>query len=114
MPISTFTNGNGHGHDRPKRPEIVPFPEDRLPPQNVEAEQGVLGAILLANEVLHDIVPILRVEDFWRDDHQIIYKVIRALYDEGKPVDTILLEEELTRPRERERAGGAGARAGGA
>ena len=104
MPIPSFHPGNGQ--DRPKRPDIVPFPEDRLPPQNIEAEQGVLGAILLDNEVLHDVVPLLKVEDFWRDDHQIIYRVIRLLYDLGKPVDAVLVEEELIRLGEFDRIGG--------
>jgi replicative DNA helicase len=44
-----------------------------LPPQHLEAERGVLGSILLDNEVMHDIVVFLRTEDFYRDAHQIIY-----------------------------------------
>ncbi len=104
MSAQPFNPGNGQ--DRPKRADIVPFPEDRLPPQNIEAEQSVLGAILLDNEVLHDVVPLLKVEDFWRSDHQIIYRAIRHLYDEGKPVDTTILYEELTVRGELERIGG--------
>lgn len=98
-------NSGGRGKG-PKLPAIVSFPEDRLPPQNIEAEQGVLGAILLDNEVLHDVVPILKVEDFWRDDHQIIYRAIRELYDLGKPVDALILDEELKRRGEADRIGG--------
>lgn len=70
---------------------------DRLPPQNLEAEQGVLGSILLDNDVLHEIVPILRPDDFYRDTHQIIYRTICDLYDLGKAIDYITLVEELTR-----------------
>jgi replicative DNA helicase len=80
---------------------------DRLPPQNIEAEQGVLGSILLDNEILHDIVPILKVDDFFRDSHQIIYRAIRNLYDLAKPVDWIILEDELRRSDEIEKIGGA-------
>ncbi len=106
MPPQPFNPG-GKGSDRPKRPTIVPFPEDRLPPQNIEAEQGVLGAILIDNEVMHDVVPLLKVEDFWRDDHQLIFGAIRELYSAGKPVDLILLHEELVRRGEFERIGGS-------
>ncbi len=104
MSAKPFNSGNGH--DRGNRVAIVPFPEDRLPPQSIEAEQGVLGAILLDNEVLHDVIPILKAQDFWRDDHQIIYRAIRDLYDVGKPVDAIILDEELKRRGEFDRIGG--------
>ena len=68
-----------------------------LPPQNLEAEQGVLGSILLDNDVLHDVVGLLKVEDFYRDSHQILYRAIRDLYDLGKAIDAITLADELIR-----------------
>jgi replicative DNA helicase len=104
MPDPTFNKSQGH--ERPKRPVIVPFPEDRLPPQNLGAEQSVLGAILLDNDVLHEVVPILKVEDFYRDNHQILFRIIRELYDQGKPIDLIILAEELERRQEFEKVGG--------
>ena len=79
---------------------------DRLPPQNLEAEQGVLGSILLDNEVLHDIIPVLRPEHFYRDSHQVLYRAIRDLYDQAKALDSITLEEELRRRDELEKVGG--------
>ena len=79
---------------------------DRLPPQNLEAEQGVLGSVLLDNDVLHDVIPILKVEDFYRDTHQILYRTIRDLYDLGKPVDVLTLAEELSRRDELKAVGG--------
>jgi replicative DNA helicase len=95
-------NGNGNGKSRS---ETGP-PTDRLPPQNLEAEQGVIGAIVLDNEVLHDVIPLLRVDDFYRDTHQIIYRAIRDLYDLGKPIDLVILSEELGRRGELEAIGG--------
>jgi replicative DNA helicase len=68
---------------------------DRLPPQHLEAERGVLGSILLDNEVMHDIVVFLRAEDFYRDAHQVIYAAIRELYDKAKGIDAVTLAEEL-------------------
>ena len=103
MSLQPFNPGNGHG---PQRPSVVPFPEDRLPPQNIEAEQGVLGAILLDNDVLHDVVQILKVEHFWRDAHQTIYRAICELYGAGKPIDALLLDEELKQRGESDRVGG--------
>jgi replicative DNA helicase len=97
---------NGNGHEGPRRPTIVPLPDDRLPPQNLEAERGVLGAILLDNDTLHEVVPLLKVEDFYRDSHRILYRTIRDLYDLGRPVDSIILGDELRRREEYEKIGG--------
>jgi replicative DNA helicase len=90
-------NGNGSHHGRNGSGLDSSPLGDRLPPQNIEAEQGVLGSILLENDVLHDVVPVLKVEDFYRDTHQVIYQVICDLYDLGKPIDALTLAEELIR-----------------
>src|SRR5262249_1623190 len=102
--MSTVPKGSGKG--RFEMSPTLALPPDRLPPQNIEAEQGVLGGVLLDNEMLHEVIPLLKVEDFYRDSHQVIYRAIRDLYDQGKPVDAILLAEELTRREEFEKVGG--------
>jgi replicative DNA helicase len=103
--MSASTNGNGHSSP-PRRQAPSGFPEDRLPPQNLEAEQGVLGGLLRDNERLHDVVQILRPEDFYRDSHQILYRAIRDLYDQSKGIDALILAEELKRRGEFEKVGG--------
>ena len=99
-------NGNGHGYDRAPKLEGPPSLTDRLPPQHIEAERGVLGSILLDNDNLHEIVSFLRVEDFYRDAHQVIYKAVRDLYDLGKGIDAITLFDELTRRGQYDAVGG--------
>jgi replicative DNA helicase len=100
-------NGNGQGPGRPPRGASPPAAlADRLPPQNLEAEQGVLGSILQENDVLHDVVPLLTVEDFYRDAHQVIYRAVRDLYDLGKAVDGITLADELARRDQLQAVGG--------
>jgi replicative DNA helicase len=79
---------------------------DRLPPQNLEAERSVLGSMLLDNDVLHEIVPILAVADFYRETHQTIYQAIRDLYDQGKGIDAVTLADELTRRDQFDKVGG--------
>ena len=106
MSASPFANGHGPNSERPRRPEVLSFPEDRLPPQNLPAEEGVLGGVLRNNELLHEIVLLLRPEDFYRDSHQIIYRAIRDLYDQQRPIDAIILADELLRRDEYERVGG--------
>lgn len=70
---------------------------DHLPPQNLEAERCTLGAILLDNDVLHDIAQAVKPGDFYRDAHQTIYRAILDLYDQGEPIDAVSLADELTR-----------------
>jgi replicative DNA helicase len=104
--MSDFSNGNGHGRPPKLFDPAGSIPEDRLPPQNLQAEEGVLASILLDNEMLHEVVPILKVEDFYRDNHQVIYRAIRDLYDLGRAVDAITLIEELVRRGQFESVGG--------
>ena len=79
---------------------------DRLPPQNTEAEQGIFGSILLDQSVLHDIVPMLRADDFYRDSHTILWETIAGMYGRGERVDTILLAERLKQDGNLARIGG--------
>src|SRR5579883_77192 len=96
---------NGNGVERSVKPDMSAL-GDRLPPQNLEAERSVLGSILLDNDVLHEIIPILSVADFYRDAHQVIYQAIREMYDHGKAVDAVTLADELIRRDQFTKIGG--------
>ncbi|MBW8824452.1 MAG: replicative DNA helicase, partial [Xanthomonadales bacterium] len=65
----------------------------RIPPQSVEAEQAVLGGLMLVPESFDRIADILTDRDFYRRDHQQIYRAIRELSDKGKPFDAVTLGE---------------------
>lgn len=79
----------------------------RVPPHNIEAEQGVLGGMLLNSEVIADVFEELRVEDFYRPAHQAIYAAILHLYGESSEVDPILVAGRLDKTGDLERIGGA-------
>lgn len=70
---------------------------DNLPPQNLEAESGVLGSILQDNAVLSDVRPVLTADDFYRDAYQVVYRAMLALDDVPTPIDLVTLADELTR-----------------
>ncbi len=67
----------------------------QIPPQNIEAEQSVLGASLLDKEVLSTITEIIDVSDFYREDHKEIFEAIMDLYERGEPIDLITVSEQL-------------------
>lgn len=79
----------------------------RVPPHNIEAEQAVLGAILLDNDVITDVVELLKPEDFYRESHSIIYRTILELYDKNQPVDLITVTDELNQRKLLDKVGGA-------
>jgi len=71
----------------------------RLPPQAVEAEQSVLGSMLLSKEAIGKAVELLDESCFYRVEHQQIFQAIVGLYDANKPVDLITLTQELKKRR---------------
>jgi replicative DNA helicase len=79
---------------------------DRQPPQDVPAEQSVLGGMLLSKDAIADVVEVLRSTDFYRPAHQIIYDTILDLYGRGEPADAVTVSAELTRAGQLMRVGG--------
>jgi replicative DNA helicase len=78
----------------------------RVPPQNLEAEQSVLGAILLDNDAINQTLEILTTEDFYRETHREIFRAMVALVDRLQPVDAITLTEALRTSGTLEAGGG--------
>ncbi|MFX3623275.1 MAG: replicative DNA helicase [Ectobacillus sp.] len=79
---------------------------DRTPPQNIEAEQAVLGAIFLEQEALTVSSEILIPEDFYRTAHQKIFQAMLSLSDKGEPVDLVTVTAELADQNLLEEVGG--------
>jgi replicative DNA helicase len=79
----------------------------RVPPQNLEAEQSVLGAILLENEGINQALEILTAEDFYRESHREIFRAMVELTDHNQPVDAITLVDALRTKSALEAVGGA-------
>ncbi len=79
---------------------------DKIPPQSVEVEQAVLGAMLLDKEAVGKAVEVIDKDAFYRDDHQKIFSAIVALYDKNQPVDIITVSDELATRKELDNVGG--------
>ena len=80
---------------------------DRVPPHNMEAEESVLGSMMLSGEAIASVVETLKAEDFYRPAHRRIFESILGIYARGEPVDAITVVEELKRRHEIEDVGGA-------
>jgi replicative DNA helicase len=80
---------------------------DRQPPQDLTAEQSVLGGMMLSKDAIADVVEVLRPNDFYRPAHQLVYDCILDLYSRGEPADAVTVAAELERRAEIRRVGGA-------
>lgn len=83
-----------------------PTLDARVPPNSLEAEMSVLGAMMLSQEAAGDVIQIVRADDFYRKSHRIIFEVLVELADRGDAVDMVILKDELTRRAQLEAVGG--------
>ncbi len=79
----------------------------KVPPQAVDLEEAVLGAIMLEKDALTAVIDILKPEMFYKDNHQTIYKAITKLFAKSEPVDILTVTEELKKSGELELIGGS-------
>ncbi len=85
----------------------APMVGARIPPHNLEAEQSVLGAMLLSREAIAEVVENLGADHFYKPAHGHVYEAMTALYGAGQPVDAVTVAEELERGGLLESVGGA-------
>src|SRR5919106_551433 len=90
-----------------ERPSPTAPEYDRQPPQDVAAEQSVLGGMLLSKDAIADVVEVLAGPGFYRPAHQVIYDRILDLYGRGEPADAITVAAELNRTDQLSKMGGA-------
>ena len=79
---------------------------DRLPPQDVQAEQSVLGGMLISKDAIAEAAERLKSNDFYRPAHETLYEAMVDLFSRGEPVDAITVADELTKRGTLQRVGG--------
>ncbi len=79
---------------------------DRLPPQNIEAEQSVLGALMLDKDAIIKVSDILQAEDFYRNNHQEIFQATLDLFEHGEPIDLLSVSNKLEEKDKVKQVGG--------
>jgi len=80
---------------------------DRTPPQDIAAEQSVLGGMMLSKDAIADVIEQLKGADFYRPAHEVVYEAVLDLYGRGEPADAVTVAAELTKRGEITRIGGA-------
>lgn len=68
----------------------------RIPPNNIDAEKSVLGAVLVSPDALLDIIDIIRPDDFYRKDHETIFSAMMDLFNANRPIDVVTVTEKLS------------------
>ncbi|MFZ1811952.1 MAG: replicative DNA helicase [Candidatus Saccharimonadales bacterium] len=82
-------------------------PEGKIPPHNLDAEMSLLGAILIDEEVLTDVMDKVKAEDFYEKRHQRIFAAILRLFEMHRPIDLLTLSDELEKKDDLETVGGS-------
>ncbi|KAA0114170.1 replicative DNA helicase [Mycolicibacterium sp. P9-22] len=100
--VDDFSRGGDPGIDEPPREDI-----GRQPPQDMAAEQAVLGGMLLSKDAIADVLEKMRPGDFYRPAHQDVAETILDLYDRGEPADAVTVASDLDRRGLLRRVGGA-------
>ncbi|MBF9252631.1 replicative DNA helicase [Pontibacter sp. 172403-2] len=102
MDVRPMGNRNGWSKKAPVLSEL-----GKKPPQALDLEEAVLGALMLEKDALTNVIDILRPQSFYKEAHQRIFKAILALFDKSEPVDILTVTHELREQGELELAGGA-------
>src|SRR3989344_3725288 len=86
--------------------KLPPVNPNRLPPQDIEAEQSVLGSLLIDTDAIIKIADIISAEDFYRKSHEMIFKAILELYQKNEPIDLLTASSRLKEKQELKEIGG--------
>ncbi len=86
--------------------QMRPIVASRVPPQNIEAEQAVLGSILLKSDVFGTVLETLKPQDFYKESHRLIYSSMIDLFDQNEPQDLLTVSNLLNNSNKMEQIGG--------
>ena len=80
--------------------------EGRIPPHNLDAEQSVLGAVLIDPDAIVNVADLIVPDSFYKPSHKIIYEAMEKLYEKRQPIDVVTLTSELKKMKRLKAAGG--------
>ena len=86
--------------------QVIPLEKGKIPPQAVDLELVVLGALMIDKKGVDEVIDILAPEVFYKEQHQHIFEAIRILFEEGQPIDLLTVSEQLKKMAKLDAAGG--------
>lgn len=93
------------GFKKPKR-KVIELEKGRVPPQAVEFEEAILGAILIDNSAINQVIDILSPESFYKEEHKLIYGAVKSLFGDSQPVDILTVANHLRKSGDLDAIGG--------
>src|SRR4026208_2014911 len=99
MAVAQITYGRAENTD----PQLLAL---KVPPHSIEAEQSLLGALLLNNQAFDRVADLVTGEDFYRDDHRRIWRHISKLIEAAKPADVVTVSESVEASEDKDKTGG--------
>lgn len=91
---------------RPNVSSIIALEKGKLPPQAIELEEAVLGAMMIDKKGVDDVIDLLSAEAFYKEEHQYIFEAINQLFNQSQPIDLLTVSEQLKKNGKLEAAGG--------
>jgi replicative DNA helicase len=104
--LMNISTGSGGGKRKVNTNVSLITPGGKLPPQSLDMEEAVLGALMLAKDPVNDVIDILQPESFYKDAHQKIYSAIKDLFATSQPIDILTVTQELRKKGEIDEVGG--------
>jgi replicative DNA helicase len=105
--VAEFRSGHGSREDVGREVRDLASEFERTPPQDLQAEQSVLGGMMLSKDAIADVVETVKGNDFYKPAHEVIFDAVLDLYGRGEPADAVTVAAELTKRGELGRVGGA-------
>ena len=94
------------GYQQTKRPNVINLEQGKIPPQALELEEAVLGAMLIDKKGVDEVIDLIQPEAFYKTAHQIIFEAIFQLFQDSQPIDLLTVSSELRKKGKLESVGG--------
>ena len=83
------------GYQQTNRPNVINLEQGKIPPQAIDLEEVVLGAMMIDKKGVDEVIDILSIESFYKEAHQHIFEAILQLFESSEPIDLLTVSSKL-------------------